>query len=280
MTQSIQHILVPTDFSAFSNRAFRFAARLAEKAKARVTLFHVVEPPYNFATVVEGMLDMMEKNAFSRMDNLISEVDADIKIASQVRHGLTSKEIFEYVEREEADLVVMGTRGQSKLSRTVLGSVSETIAHDLTVPLFLIPDTDGDPVISSFIFASDFRINDPAHLIFTSSIAGLIDASVSLIHISQDFNFDERIRHLGFTEILRDEAGDDTLMVEIVNADSLLHGIADYVERHKNSALVFNRYKRSVLQKLFKKDHTDEMVVYSDIPLLIIPTGSQSGSGA
>lgn len=274
MNQAITHILVPTDFSAFSNRAFRFATHLAKKSNAKITLFHVVEPPYNFATAVEGMLDMMEKNALSRMKNLIAEFGTDINITSQIRHGRTSREILEFVDREEADLVVMGSRGQSKLSRAVLGSVSESIAHDLPVPLFLIPAADEDPVISSLIFATDFRINDAAHFKFTSSIAGLLDASVAVIHISQDFNFDERIRHLGFTEILRDEAGDDSLMIEIVKGDSLLQGIAEFVDRQKNTALVFNRYKRTILQKLFKKDHTDEMVVYADLPLLIIPSGS------
>ncbi|WP_340103845.1 universal stress protein [Rhodohalobacter sp. 8-1] len=274
MKQAITHILVPTDFSAFSNRAFRFATHLAKKSNAKMTLFHVVEPPYNFATAVEGMLDMMEKNALSRMKNLIAEFGTDIDITSQIRHGRTSVEILNCIDREGADMVVMGSRGQSKLSRTVLGSVSETIAHDLTVPLFLIPAADEDPVISSLIFTTDFRINDPAHFKFTSSMASLIDASVDLIHISEEFDFDERIRHLGFTEILRDEAGDDSLMIEIINGDSLLHGIAEYVDRQKNAALVFNRYKRTVLQKLFKKNHTDEIVVYSDLPLLIIPSGS------
>lgn len=152
MTQTVTHILVPTDFSGFSNRAFRFASKLAEQANAKVTLFHVVEPPYNFATAVKGMLDMMEENALSRMNNLVAESSADIEFDTQIRHGRTSREIFECVEREGVDLVLMESRGQSKLSLTVLGSVSKTIARELPVPLFLIPKADEDPDISTLIF--------------------------------------------------------------------------------------------------------------------------------
>lgn len=273
MTQTFTHIIVPTDFSGSSNRAFRFACKLAEQADAKVTLFHVVEPPYNFATAVKGMLDMMEENALSRMNNLIAESRADIEFNTQIRHGRTSREILECVEREGVDLVVMGSRGQSKLSRTVLGSVSETIAKELPVPLFLIPEAVEEPDISTLIFATDFRSDDPSHFLYTSSIAGFFDARVSLIHVSQDDNFDARIRLLGFTELLHSETGDDTLNIDNVNSDSLLHGIANYISQFKKPGLVFNRYKKSVLQKLFSKNHTDDMVVYADLPLLIIPSG-------
>lgn len=274
MKKTITHILVPTDFSGFSNHAFRFACELAEKADAKVTLFHVVEPPYNFATAVKGMLDMMEKNALKRMKTLISEYGSGIEISTQIRHGRTSREILECTEREGVDMVVMGSRGQSALSRAVLGSVSEAIAHALPIPLFLIPEASGEPNISTLVFATDFRSNDPRHFLYTSTIAEFLEASVSIVHMATDDNFDAKIRHLGFTEILRDAAEDDSLTIEIVQADSLLQGLAKYVNHQKNSALVFSRYKRSVLQKLFKRDHTDEMVVYSDLPLLIIPSGS------
>lgn len=222
---------------------------------------------------------MMEENALSRMEKLIAESDADIEISTQVRHGRTSREILECITREEADLVMMGSRGQSALSRAVLGSVSESIAHELPIPLFLMPEAEGEPDISTFIFSTDFRAEDPGHYLYTASVADFFDASISIVHMSPNDDFDARIRHLGFAEIMREETGDDSLEIEIVEGQSLVHGIAEYVDRHKKPALVFNRYQKSILQKLFKKDHTDEMVAYSDLPLLIIPSGFLKGSG-
>lgn len=272
MKYTITHILVPIDFSGYSNRAFRFAVDLAEKADAKVTLFHVVEPPYNFATAVKGMLDMMEKNALSRMKILIDESGSKLNISTEIRHGRTSREILEFADRQKADLVVMGSRGQGALSRAVLGSVSEEIAHELPIPLFLIPENTSEPEITSLIFATDFRIDDPELYLYAAAIIGFINASVRLVHFSPNFDFDARIRHSGFTEILREETGDDSLEIEIVTGKSLLQGIAEYAARHKASGIVFNRHKKSILQKLFQKDHTGEMVVYADLPLLILPS--------
>lgn len=271
MNTEIKHILVPTDFSGFSNRAFQFACSLAAQSEAKITLIHVVEPPYNFAVAVEGMLELMEKNAFKRMEMISETCNEDIEIQNVVRHGRTSREILNYVDSAGADVVVMGSRGQSGLSKTVLGSVSAAIAHELHVPLFVIPEEAAKTDISSFLFATNFRENDPSNFIIASSIAGLIDASLSVIHVSPAINFETRIRHLGFTEVLREETGNKSLNIELIEDKNLLIGLANYVTEKQISGIVLNRYKKSVVQKLFGKNHTDEMLTYADLPLLILP---------
>jgi len=45
MTESITRILVPVDFSSHSDRAFRYALRLASPFGAAVELLHVVDNP-------------------------------------------------------------------------------------------------------------------------------------------------------------------------------------------------------------------------------------------
>lgn len=271
MKTAIKHILVPTDFSGFSNRAFQFACNLAAQSEAKITLIHVVEPPYNFAVAVEGMLELMEKNAFKRMEMISGTCKEDIKITNVVRHGRTSREILNYVDSAGADVVVMGSRGQSGLSRTVLGSVSAAIAHELPVPLFVIPEEAANAKISSLLFATNFREKDPANFKLTSSIAELIDASLSVIHVSPAINFETRIRHLGFTELLREETGNESLNIELIEDENLLIGLANYITGKQITGIVLNRYKKSVVQKLFGKDHTDEMLTYAELPLLILP---------
>ena len=46
MTESLNRILVPVDFSAHSAKAVRYATMVANKFAARVTLLHVVEDPF------------------------------------------------------------------------------------------------------------------------------------------------------------------------------------------------------------------------------------------
>lgn len=278
MKNSINHILVPTDFSGFSNRAFSFACKIAQRSKAKLLLFHVVEPPYNFATAVKGMIEMMEKNAQNRMDQLIQESGSSLKISTDIRHGRTAREIIKSVEREGIDLVVMGSRGQSALSRAVLGSVTEVVAHELSVPLFLIPFQENaeeiDPEGSTVIFATDFKPGDIESFRYSRYFAKLFDADVAPAHYSPAPGFEERIRHAGFTQLLREQLDDDSIDIEGLSGDNLQKSISDYADVQDAFAVVFNRYNKNALQHIIQKDHTEEMVLHSKTPLLIIPTAS------
>ena len=275
MSDTPAHILVPVDFSASSTRAFELACTIADRSAAKITLLHVVEPPYNFATAVKGMLEMMEKNAIKRMKTLIEESASENDMDYEVQHGRTSMEILKCATRESVDMVVMGSRGQGGISKVILGSVSRSVARELSIPLFLVPDGDdnGPAQIKSFAFTTDFKRNDPAHYLYSKTIAQLFDANISLLHVTPVLDFETEIKHRGFTSLMRDKTKDADLTIEMIEKTHLLQGIASYVSKHDISCLVFNRYKKSMIQALFRKDHTDEMMVYADIPLLVIPSG-------
>ncbi len=54
---------------------------------------------------------------------------------------------FQRAERENVDLVVICTRGQSGLGRWLIGSVADRVARDISVPVLLIlSKKDGDDI--------------------------------------------------------------------------------------------------------------------------------------
>jgi nucleotide-binding universal stress UspA family protein len=123
----ISNILFPTDFSELSNRAFPYAAALAEAYGARITLLHVSEleeqdpnnPVYSFPAL----------NAFS------GEVERVV-----VRGHSPYKDILEVTRQKNCDLVVMGTHGRSELAQFFAGrSVSEDVSEFSDVPVMIIP---------------------------------------------------------------------------------------------------------------------------------------------
>jgi len=274
MEKKIRHILIPTDFSGYSNRAYHFALRLASAVNAKVSLLHVVEPPYNFATAVEGMLNIMETNAEKRL-NMLIEKRAEtpyqkVEISSVIKHGRTAREILKTIESEDVDLVIMGSKGQNAISRVVFGSVSAVVVNDADVPVIVMPESEAEKETNHLLFATNFREKDPENFLYTRFIADQLDANTEIIHVAEEMNFNTKLRHLGFKAIMKETTGEE-LDVTLKEDKDLLIGLAKHLQENPAALLVLNRYKKSVVQKLFGKNHTGMVLDYAHMPLLILP---------
>lgn len=141
MTPEIKRILVGIDGSSNSNRAAAFAAEVASKFGASVTLLFVVTPSDH--DMLAGKSTSMEesKRGFGeqRMEKAAIIFDeADVKFDKDVEFGHAAEKILVVSERGY-DLVVLGTRGQSAVRGFLMGSVSSQISQHSKVPVVVVP---------------------------------------------------------------------------------------------------------------------------------------------
>jgi universal stress protein A len=150
---AIRKILVPTDFSAHADEAFRVAHGLARALGAEVILFHVAQPP---AVVSEGgkLLANPGKadagNLWDRFHN-IPPADAKVRVEHQVivadRPG--ARHILEILDRLGCDLIVMGTHGRSWVKQRLFGSLTEEVVRRARCPVMVVkaPTPAQDPPV-------------------------------------------------------------------------------------------------------------------------------------
>ena len=138
MTDSITRILVPVDFSSHSDRAVRYAARLAGQVGAAVELLHVVEDPlvggvYTAEIYVPSVPEMIQgfiDDASSRLASIKTTAfhhGADVDTAVIV--GRAAHSIVEHATQGAFDLIVMGTHGRTGFSHLFMGSVAERVVR-------------------------------------------------------------------------------------------------------------------------------------------------------
>ncbi|MFB6092781.1 MAG: universal stress protein [Haloquadratum sp.] len=127
-----EHVLVPTDFSDNARQAFEFLPRL-EGATREVDLLHVQR---NGAAGGDG-----EADARDRLEALAAEVadEMGIEAGTNVRRGSPAEEILAEETRVGATTTLLGTRGQSRLRRLLLGSVSEAVVARGNNNVLLVP---------------------------------------------------------------------------------------------------------------------------------------------
>jgi nucleotide-binding universal stress UspA family protein len=129
-------IVLALDGSEGSRRAIPIATELAKRDKARVVLVHVTERvPQPGATSPPGegaMLAELEKQLSAE------RIDTEVKGAS-VGLGGPAVPIAEIANQEDADLIVVGTRGRGAVTGVLLGSVTQRLLHIAHRPVLAVP---------------------------------------------------------------------------------------------------------------------------------------------
>jgi nucleotide-binding universal stress UspA family protein len=138
---AIKKILVPTDFSAHADEAFRVGHELARATGAEVIVFHVARPP---AVVSEGGALLTEPgqesmNLWDRFREMQS-ADPRVRVEHQVivadRPG--AAHVLEILDQRGCDLIVMGTHGRSRLKHLLFGSVTEEVVRRARCPVMVV----------------------------------------------------------------------------------------------------------------------------------------------
>lgn len=138
-------ILVPTDGSEGMQPVVEHAARLAMLHDATLAVVYVVNTAavanLPMETSWEGVSEMLREEgerALDAAEAAASAVDPDVPVVRAMLEGNPAREIVGYADREECDLICMGTHGRGGVSRLLLGSVAERVVRSATMPVLTV----------------------------------------------------------------------------------------------------------------------------------------------
>jgi nucleotide-binding universal stress UspA family protein len=142
----LHRILVPTDFSKFSQSALTYGAAFAEKFGAELHLLHVVQDLALFIpdaiTVAPPIAPPVEQflaAARAAMERVVEENDLKrLNVRPEVREGTPFYEIIRFAQETNIDLIVMGTHGHSGLAHVLLGSTAEKVVRKAPCPVLTV----------------------------------------------------------------------------------------------------------------------------------------------
>ena len=148
LSTSVDHLLVPVDFSEPSSAAVAYAGALAEKIGARLTVVYVMEKQndntgYGFKPSVFGTAE-----AYKRARKDLAALTADLPVAAETKvlDGKPAEAIAAFAMAEDVDCVVMSTRGHSGMKRLLAGSVTEAVMTSAPCPVLVARDFTHDGV--------------------------------------------------------------------------------------------------------------------------------------
>jgi nucleotide-binding universal stress UspA family protein len=127
-------ILLPTDGSGYAEKAEKHALFLADVSGAEILALSVVENSYfvglpaddTIFHVNEMLKQETEKN-LEKVEKMKEEVHSDVKITLKVEEGSPADIILDTIDKEDIDLVVIGSSGKSGFDRFIMGSVADKV---------------------------------------------------------------------------------------------------------------------------------------------------------
>jgi nucleotide-binding universal stress UspA family protein len=136
-------ILLPLDGSAIAEQALPHAIALAQRFQAELILLRILEPLAEklgmTGEIVKYAEDVTREVVEKYMENACAEVqERGLRVKSSILEGRPHTEIVRFAETEQVDLIVISTRGQSGLSRWLMGSVADRVARGVSVPVLLV----------------------------------------------------------------------------------------------------------------------------------------------
>lgn len=135
-------ILFAHDGRMLAERALIYLEHVARVENAEVVVLHVYQPPDQYSTT-EGYEDLREQFrvvAQEIVDDAVSYLqERGIHARGTIEMGDSGRMILETASREEADLIVIGSRGPSTVAEVVLGSVSLEVLRNAISPVLVVP---------------------------------------------------------------------------------------------------------------------------------------------
>lgn len=165
-----KNILVPVDFSEFSEKVLKHAIDIANQFKARVYILHVAETKLiqciddyclhqelikqmagdkvvqlsaDYALsdkMVKGIEDGMIQSATRKVQDMINNIpeSKDIEIIIDVKSGPPHNEIIREQKERNIDLIIMSSSGKAGLQKYFLGSTAEKVVRAASCSVMVV----------------------------------------------------------------------------------------------------------------------------------------------
>jgi nucleotide-binding universal stress UspA family protein len=144
----IRTILHPTDFSVYSQWAFRLAVAIARDEGAGLVVLHVVpdsvsigEPKATrdseFAAHRQRELTQYHEVMKERWRHL-QILEGEVAVEYLFREGDAADVIYRTSDEKDCDLIVMGTHSSTGTERLILGNVAEEVSRKARCPVVTV----------------------------------------------------------------------------------------------------------------------------------------------
>jgi universal stress protein A len=140
-------ILVPTDFSEYSDKALKQALDIAKQYGAKVFLLHVIHEELHQCVVdycltqeqMDQIKSQMTAGAQENLDKQVAKFpqSKEVEVATDIKLGISYEAILKEEQEKGIDLIVIASLGRSGIAKYIIGSVARNVLKGAKSPVLL-----------------------------------------------------------------------------------------------------------------------------------------------
>ncbi len=292
----VKRILIPIDFSAYSQKVCEVGFRFAKKIDAEVILMHAYYLPeysifargieasslYDFSDVEQRRTTMI-KSESADFKQFVGEIESRMergelpvcKFMTLMEEGIPEDVIVEASQKYNPELIVMGTRGKNVEDIELLGSVTAEVMERTKVPVLAIPKN-----------VNTERFEGMKNIVYATSLDNRMLMSIDVVmKLFKDFSFKLFVTHFekkedAWNEIklvgLKDyfkrmytNVAIEYALLKPQNND-LLTAFDEFVKTNAIDLIILNTHRRSIFMNLFYPSMARKMLFHTDTPILVV----------
>lgn len=276
-------ILFPTDFSEASENAFRYALRLADHMNSSLVVVNAVSPAADTAEfpevsgqVLRALLDAARESMKRFVDAGITQVLPSLKnppsVSTTIEIGSAEGTISDLAEKENADFVIMGSRGTNRGTiEKLFGSVTTGVVGSSKRPVWVIPENAEFSPLNVVAYATNALNADPFEIWKSIKVLDPFVPTIRIVHV--DLEKEGDLKAWEMMDELRDyfeeKPPEMSVKFHYLIGEKIENELNEFMENYEVDLLIMYQPKHGFWDRLFHKSATKRMALRSDKPLLV-----------
>jgi nucleotide-binding universal stress UspA family protein len=270
----MKKILIPTDFSKNAEHALKVAAQIAKKNNGEIILLHMLELPHQGSDAMGSGRDIPEimffKNAaINKLEELMDSDFLDgIKVSEIIQFEMAFDGILKISQKNDVDLIVMGSHGASGYKEMFIGSNAEKVVRNSEVPVLIIKQKEDNFQVNDFVFASDFSDEIKAPFSKVVNFANKFDATLHLVTVNTPNDF----KSTGVAQETMDNFlkgfNVKKVVTHIYNESNVEKGILNFANSINADLIGMSTHGRKGLSHFFNGSISEDLVNHAKRPVV------------
>ncbi|WP_301928727.1 universal stress protein [Ferruginibacter sp.] len=269
-------IIVPVDFSTTAANAAEFAGNLAAFYGADLLLYNAYEIPVALSEYAYPVFDVgeMQKAAIHELEILKENTKAKVRgsININIKAEMITLEtgLQTLCAEINPSLVVMGLSGKNALTRLIVGSNTIKAIHYLKYPILVVPPKAEFIPIRKIGLACDYKkVVESTPLALLKKIVTDFRAELHVLNVDfENMHFQPGMLKESFvlSEMLKELKPE----YHSIESADVINGLNNFAIHSKLDWIVVIPKKHSVVQKIFTRSQTQQLLYHTTIPILCI----------